>query len=47
MQYFRMGPTPWVSTSHPAGVSMGEPQLPTFTDSQISAGRMRIWGSFQ
>ena len=29
MQYFRMGPTPWLSTSHPASVSMGDPQLPS------------------
>ena len=37
MQYLRMGPTPWVMTSQPASVSMGEPQLPILTDSHISA----------
>ena len=29
MQYFRIGPTPWLITSQPASVSMGEPQLPS------------------
>ncbi len=28
MEYFRIGPTPWLMTSQPASVSMGEPQLP-------------------
>ena len=32
MQYLRIGPTPWVMTSQPASVSIGEPQLPIFTD---------------
>jgi hypothetical protein len=34
MQYFRMGPTPWLRTSHPASVSMGDPQFPIWTSSQ-------------
>ena len=38
MQYLRMGPTPWVITSQPASVSMGEPQLPIFTDSHDFGG---------
>ena len=29
MQYFRIGPTPWLRTSHPASVSMGDPQFPS------------------
>ena len=36
--YFRIGPTPWVSTSQPAAVSSGEPQLPIWTYSQGSVG---------
>ena len=34
MLYCRMGPTPWVRTSHPASVSRGEPQLPIWNSSQ-------------
>ena len=33
MQYFLIAPTPWVITSQPASVSMGDPQLPIFTAS--------------
>src|SRR5882724_11441875 len=33
-----MGPTPWVSTSHPAGVSNGDPQLPTCNNSHGAVG---------
>jgi hypothetical protein len=47
MQYFLIGPTPWVITSHPASVSIGEPQLPIFTDSHVSHGRRTISGSLQ
>ena len=38
MQYLRIGPTPWVKTSQPASVSMGEPQLPICMNSQGLAG---------
>ena len=38
MQYFRIGPTPWLSTSQPASVSIGEPQLPNWMNSQGNAG---------
>ena len=47
MQYLRIGPTPCVMTSQPASVSIGDPQLPTFTDSHISRGRRITWGSLQ
>jgi hypothetical protein len=35
----RMGPTPWVKTSHPLGVSIGEPQF----DLISSHGRVGVW----
>ena len=38
MAYSRMGPTPWVKTSHPAGVSIGEPQLPSWIRSHGPVG---------
>ena len=38
MQYFRIGPTPWLSTSQPASVSIGEPQLPSWTNSHGNVG---------
>ena len=38
MQYFRIGPTPWLRTSHPASVSIGDPQFPSWTSSQGKAG---------
>ena len=41
MAYRRMGPTPWVSTSQPASVSIGEPQLPTWISSQPRRGRVQ------
>ncbi len=34
MEYLRIGPTPWLSTSQPASVSIGEPQLPICRNSQ-------------
>jgi len=34
IQYFRKGPTPWLRTSQPASVSMGDPQFPSWTNSQ-------------
>ncbi len=40
MAYSRIGPTPWVRTSHPAGVSIGEPQLPSWISSH---GRVGVW----
>ncbi len=38
IEYVRMGPTPWVSTSQPSAVSIGGPQLPTCTGSQGAMG---------
>ena len=38
MAYSRIGPTPCVKASHPAGVSIGEPQLPSWTSSHGRAG---------
>ena len=38
MQYFRIGPTPCLRTSHPASVSMGDPPFPIWTSSQGKAG---------
>ena len=35
----RIGPTPWVSTSQPSGVSSGEPQLPIWISSHGRVGR--------
>src|SRR5687767_14058582 len=32
--YSLTGPTPWVITSQPSGVSIGEPQFPICTNSQ-------------
>ena len=40
IEYFRIAPTPWVSTSQPASVSIGEPQLPIWTYSHCSVGFM-------
>ena len=39
--------TPWVSMIHPAGVSIGDPQLPSGTRSHGSVGRGRETGSSQ
>ena len=47
MQYLRIGPTPWVRTSQPASVSMGEPQLPSWVNSQGCAGRTMTCDSYQ
>ena len=47
MQYLRIGPTPWVITSQPASVSIGEPQLPIFTVSHARVGRRSSCGSLQ
>ena len=47
MQYLRIGPTPCVITNHPASVSIGDPQLPIFTDSHISDGRINNSGLSQ
>ena len=38
MQYFRIGPTPWLSTSQPASVSIGEPQFPSWMNSPGKPG---------
>ena len=38
MLYVRIGPTPWVSTSQPASVSIGGPQFPSWSVSQASVG---------
>src|SRR6185295_5448081 len=38
MQYFRMGPTPWLRTSQPASVSMGDPQFPSWISSHGKIG---------
>ena len=40
MLYVRMGPTPWVSTNQPSGVSIGGPQLPSWMTSHDCCG---IW----
>src|SRR5579863_9589239 len=46
MQYFRIGPTPWLSTSHPASVSIGDPQFPSWMSSHfllnLEANHFRI-----
>jgi len=47
MVYLRMGPTPWPRTSHPAAVSMGEPQLPIWTNSQGNRGLMTSSREYQ
>src|SRR3954466_14253123 len=47
IQYFRIGPTPWLSTSQPASVSIGEPQLPIFKNSHGCAGDSNTFGAFQ
>ena len=39
-----MGPTPWVRTSQPSGVSMGEPQLPIWIRSHESSGLWIVVG---
>ena len=38
----RIGPTPWVSTSQPASVSIGGPQLPSCTTSQARSGTWTV-----
>ena len=43
----RIGPTPWVSTSQPASVSMGEPQLPSCTISHDRSGSWTVSWSGQ
>jgi hypothetical protein len=45
MAYSRIGPTPCVKTSQPAGVSIGEPQLPSWTSSQGRAGAWTVTAS--
>ena len=47
MQYWRIGPTPWLSTSQPASVSMGDPQFPICTNSQGNFGFSNKRRSFQ
>ena len=47
MQYLRMGPTPWLRTSHPASVSIGDPQFPIWISSQGNAGLRSTLRSFQ
>src|SRR5216683_2553919 len=47
MQYFRIGPTPWLRTSHPASVSMGDPQFPSWTSSHGKVGLRSRLRSFQ
>ena len=44
-QYRRIGPTPWVSTSQPLGVSIGEPQLPILKSSHGCSGLITATGS--
>src|SRR3954454_23249589 len=39
MLYVRIGPTPCVRTSQPASVSIGEPQLPSWSTSHSWVGR--------
>jgi len=54
MRYVRIGPTPWMSTSHPASVSMGGPQykpanrldqltLPDHTDHRLPGRHSQRW----
>ena len=38
MRYVRIGPTPWVRTSRPASVSIGEPRLPAAVPPGPQAG---------
>ena len=38
MAYLRIGPTPCVRTSQPASVSIGDPQLPSWTNSHEYVG---------
>src|SRR6476619_7671646 len=38
IRYVLIGPTPWVSTSHPASVSMGGPQFPSCSASHACVG---------
>jgi hypothetical protein len=45
MEYSRMGPTPWVRTSHPSTVSTGEPQLPVCVSSHGRLGTHGVRGS--
>ena len=47
MAYSRMGPTPCVKTSQPAGVSIGEPQLPSWISSHGRAGDWTVMASDQ
>jgi hypothetical protein len=43
-QYFRIAPTPWLNTSQPASVSIGEPQLPSLMNSHGCAGDSNTFG---
>src|SRR5688572_7183221 len=45
-QYRLMGPTPCVITSQPSLVHKGEPQFPTWTNSQGNRGSWSITGLF-
>jgi hypothetical protein len=47
MQYVRRGPTPWLRTSHPASVSIGDPQFPSWTSSQGKIGLSSTLRSYQ
>ena len=47
MEYCRIGPTPWLRTSQPASVSIGEPQFPICTISHGNAGARISLGSYQ
>ena len=38
IEYFRTGPTPWVSSSQPSSSSIGDPQFPICTNSQGNCG---------
>jgi len=40
IEYSRIGPTPWVRTTQPASVSIGDPQLPICSSSH---GRLGVW----
>src|SRR6266849_754053 len=43
----RFEPTPWLRTSHPASVSMGDPQFPSWTSSHGKVGLRSRLRSFQ
>ena len=47
MQYVRRGPTPWLRTSQPASVSIGDPQFPSWTSSQGKIGLSSTFRSYQ